>query len=263
VNETLDLERELYEETLPQTARVLIDVIGLIDPATHYHTVRISERVTAVGERMGLEPSWEYRLAATVSQLGMVAMPPGTVEKYRSGETLRPADQAIVDTHAETAYKLLVTVPRLERVARMVLMQHDPPGSRPSDHTRPDDDDVVAIGAHLLDVVQSYEQLLVMGMNPIEAIEQLREGPGLAFRYAVIDTLAELGIGTADLLHREVMLPELEPDMILNEDLRTTGGLLLLAHGTRLTPAHLKRVGRFAASAGLQEPIDVLVADWD
>lgn len=259
----VEAEKELLEQTLRQTVGVLIDVLGLIDPATHHHSVRVSDRVAALCEAMAIDGAWEYTLAATLSQLGMIALPGSVVEKYRRGDKLRPADQELMESHPESAHNLLERIPRLERVAKMVLIQHDPPGSRPLSPDDPDDEDRVAIGGHLLDVSLRYEQLLAMGRTPAESIDLLREGSGPPFRFAIIDALAEMGLGTANFVHREATLADLAEGMLLDAELRTLGGLLLLASGTQLTQAHLERVRRFSASSGVEEPIQVLIPDWD
>jgi response regulator RpfG family c-di-GMP phosphodiesterase len=118
----VEAEKELLEQTLRQTVGVLIDVLGLIDPATHHHSVRISDRVEAISETLGLDGAWEYSLSATLSQLGMIALPASIVEKCRRGEQLRPADQELMESHPESAHNLLERIPRLERVAKIVLM---------------------------------------------------------------------------------------------------------------------------------------------
>lgn len=259
----VEAERELLEKTLRQTVGVLIDVLGLIDPATHHHSVRISDRVADLCIAMAIDEAWEYTLAATLSQLGTIALPGSVVEKYRRGEKMRPGDQELMESHPESAHNLLERIPRLERVAKMVLIQHNPPGSRPLSPEDPDDEDRIAIGGHLLDVSLRYEQLLTMGRTPAEAVDELREGSGPPFRFALIDALAEMGVGTANFVHREAALAELEEGMLLDAELRTVGGLLLLATGTQLTRAHLERVRRFSTSSGIEEPIDVLIPDWD
>ena len=253
----------LPPETLHETVHTLLDVIGLIEPATHHHTVRISDRVAAMCERLDLSGTWEYTLAALLSQLGTIALPSRTVERYRRGEALRAEDQAIMDGHPESAHNLVDHIPGLERVARMVRIQNSPPPSRPLNPDSPNTEDRVAIGGHLLDVAIRYEQMLAAGRTPAEAIERLREGPGTAFRFRIIDALAEIGVGTAKFVHRQAELDELEEGMYLDNELRTIGGLLLLAGGTQLTRAHLDRVRRFARNAGIEEPIDVLISDWD
>lgn len=252
-------ERELLEETLKQTVAVLIDIIGLIDTKTHEHSIRIRQRVASLCDALHLEPSWEYTLAATLSQLGTIALPADAVDRYRRGEPLAGADQLMMDAHPQSAHNLLIKIPRLERVARMVLNQHRPPGTRPLNVEEPDDDDIVAIGAHLLDLAARYERMLSRGLTPAETVDRLRRGNGPPFRATALSALASLGQRKAHLVHKRAPFEQLEPGMLLEADLKTLGGLLLLAMGTELTDAHLERARRFESSAGIDEPIDVLV----
>ncbi|MDJ0923529.1 MAG: response regulator [Acidimicrobiia bacterium] len=259
----IEAERELLEKTLRQTVQVLIDIIGLIDADTHRHSVRISQRVSGLCDALGLERSWEYTLAATLSQLGAIALPSVVVDRFRRGEALGKADQKMMNTHPQSAHNLLVRIPRLERVAQMVLLQNEPPGTRPLNTDDPGDEDIVAIGAHLLDVSLRYEKMLAQGLTPADAVVRLRDGSGPPFRVAAVNALDELGRDTARYVHRELSLTDLEPGMLLDADLKTLAGLMLLATGTELTAAHLERASRFAAHGGVEEPIDVLVHTTD
>lgn len=256
----VETERELLEKTLRQTVGVLIDIIGLIDPQTHKHSVRLSERVTSLCDALALDHAWEYTLAATLSQLGTIALPADVVERYRAGEQLRPADLRMVADHPQSAHNLLVKIPRLERVARMVLMQERPPGSLPANASDPDDEDVVAIGAHLLDVSLRYEKMLARGLTPNEAVQRYPDG-GPPFRADLLRALTQLGSKKANFVHRRASLAQLEPGMLLDRDLNTADGLKLLGKGTELTTAHIERVHRFRDANGIEEPIDVLVPE--
>ncbi len=252
-------EQELLEQTLRRTVEVLIDVLGLVDPSTHRESSGLRDRVGEICTRMGLDNAWEFEVAALLSQLGTIALPTDAVDKYRRGEPLGEDDRALMDQHPQSAYSLLVKIPRMERIARMVLSQSRPPGSRPVNPEAPDDDDVVAMGAHLLDVALTYERLIANRRTAAEALDKLRRQAGPPFRTAILDALASNGQKQAEWLHLRAQLDDLEPGMKLEEDVEAKSGLLLLAEGQSLTDAHLERLRRFAATSGIVEPIRVLV----
>jgi hypothetical protein len=76
----------------------------------------------------------------------------------------------------------------------------------------------------------------------------------------LLDALASV---LADRSHREprdLRAAELEVSMVLAADVRTTGGLKLVAKGQELTPSLLERIANYARMAsGIQEPVQVYV----
>lgn len=256
----VEAERELLEHTLRKTVEALVDVLGLVDQATHRESMHLRDRVRALCVELGLENTWEFEVAALLSQLGVIALPPDAVDKYRRGVTLAAGDQVMMDQHPQSAYSLLVKIPRLERISRMVLAQLRPPGSRPLDAAAPDDDDIVAMGAHLLDVAVTYERLTARGATAAAAVAQMRRQPGPPFRLRLLDALDGIDAARHDLVPKRLRLGDLHPGMLLDQQVETMDGVMLLAAGAAITEAHLQRMQRFAASSGIREPISVLVA---
>lgn len=256
----VEAERELLEHTLRKTVEALVDVLGLVDQATHRESMHLRDRVAALCRTLGLDNTWEFEVAAMLSQLGVIALPADAVDRYRRGVTLAPGDRVMMDQHPHSAYNLLVKIPRLERISRMVLAQLRPPGSRPLDPEAPDDDDMVAMGAHLLDVAVSYERLTARGATAAAAVAQMRQRPGPPFRLRLLDALEGIDAARHDLVPKRLRLGELQPGMLLDQQVETTDGVMLLAPGAAITEAHIQRMQRFAASTGIREPIAVLVA---
>jgi CheY-like chemotaxis protein len=253
-------ERELLEDTLQRTVAVLIEVLGLVDPDAHHASARLRDRVRALCDRLQLDDIWQFELASMLSQLGTIALPPEAVARFRTGQSLSPADQMLLDGHPQSAYNLLVKIPRLEPVARMVLAQERPPMSRPLRPEEPDADDLVAVGAHLLNVATEFDRLRGR-MTAVDAIQVLRSEGGPPFRQALIDALETDTTGIAALVAKRVGVDDLEAGYILNEDVVTHRGLLLLSKGQQLTGAHLERIRAFSESTGVPEPIEVLVEE--
>ena len=253
-------ERELLEETLRGTVEVLIDVLGLVDPATHRESAALRDRVRSISSHLELPDPWEFEVAALVSQLGTIAFPSDALHRLRSGRTLSDTDRQLLDQHPQSAYHLLGKIPRLGRVARMVLAQLNPPGTRPMRPDDPDDDDRVAMGAHLLNVALTVERSTANRRSLQSVVDELRRGAGPPFRQAVIDALEEATTDT-NLVRAALSVAELRRGMTLAHDVYAVGGLLLLAEGQILTEAHLQRLHRFRSTTGVEEPIAVLVPE--
>lgn len=259
----LNAERELLDGTLQQIVRVLIELIGLVDPAVQRASSDLRKLVAGMCATLELDNAWEYELAARVSQLGTIALPATIVEKYRAGRELSSADRAVFDGHPQAAYNLLLQIPRLDRVARMVLAQNRPPGARPLDIDAGDEDDMVAAGAHLLDVAGRFQRLLSKHLPPREAIDKIRKTAGPPFRFKAIDALELHAGGGRQFIHASVQVDGLEPGMILEEAVTSIAGLMLLAEGNEVTEALIERIRRYADSSGVVEPIRTLIPAID
>src|SRR5690606_9514148 len=76
-------------------------------------------------ERLGLRDRWTYELAAMLSQIGCIALPPDTLERAYAGQVVSANEQQMLEAHPETGYRLLASIPRLETVAEMIKRQSD------------------------------------------------------------------------------------------------------------------------------------------
>lgn len=255
----LHAEQELLDGTLQQIVRVLIELIGLVDPNLQKASSELQALVAGMCRSLELKDSWEYELAAQVSHLGTIALPSSIVERQRTGQALSATDKQLYDSHPQSAYNLLVQIPRLGRVARMVLAQNAPPGSRPMSLDTPDEDDIVAIGAHLLSITSGFQSLLAQQRTPEDAIEHLRRLPGPPFRFQALDCLAQSTASRGKYVHASVKVAELEPGMILDDAVTSTAGLMLLAAGHEVTSANIERIRSYAESSGVVEPIRALI----
>jgi hypothetical protein len=61
----------------------------------------------------------------------------------------------------------------------------------------------------------------------------------------VVDTLDNLELETRPIEARTCLLPDLECDMVLQENVRTASGMLLVAKGTQINYALLARLRNF------------------
>lgn len=255
----LHAEKELLGGTLQQIVRILIELIGLVDPALQKASSALQVLVAGMCRSLGLEDSWEYELAAQVSHLGTVALPSSIVERHRTGQALSATDKQLYDSHPQSACNLLVQIPRLGRVACMVLAQNRPPGSRPMNLNAPDEDDIAAIGAHLLSIASGFQSLLAQQRTPGDAIDHLRRLPGPPFRFRALDCLAESNAHREDFVRASLKVNELEPGMILDDAVTSTAGLMLLAAGHQVTRANIEKIRSYAESSGVVEPIRALI----
>jgi response regulator RpfG family c-di-GMP phosphodiesterase len=235
-------EKELLEKTLRGSVKVLTDVLSLVNPAAFSRGVRVGKYVQHIVKELHLNTPWQFEIAGMMSQLGCVTLDTETLEAVYSGKRLSAAEQARYDTHASVAGELLSNIPRLEAVAHMIAKQDSsPPSSSAGVDLR---QDPVVLGAQILKVAIAYDQLLNGGSSHEESLSSLLSRPE-QFAPLVVDALANLERETQGMEARKCLISELQCDMVLQEDVRTGDGMLLVAKGTRISYALLARLRNF------------------
>ncbi|MFI7585860.1 response regulator [Spongisporangium articulatum] len=234
----LRAERDLLESTLGGAVEVLTELLSMANPDAFAWTQRLRTLVERVAELLEIE-DWRLPLAAMLSQIGCLAVPPEVLRRGRTGAGLSPEEQAAYDARRDVAQHLLERIPRLEQVAAWV-------GGRGSDEP----------AARLLETVLAYlEQLDRLG-SPTRALRRLETIGG--YPPEVLEALDEAAVDLAQQGERRVLpLAAVRPGMVLEDDVLTSTGLTLVRRGDRITDAVVLRLENFAASVGVVEPIVV------
>jgi response regulator RpfG family c-di-GMP phosphodiesterase len=82
-------ERDLLEQTLAGSVKVLIDVLSLLHPTAFQRTRLLRGWMLQVAKRMDLSYVWELDIAATLSPIGLITIPPEIYAKVRDGAERR------------------------------------------------------------------------------------------------------------------------------------------------------------------------------
>ncbi len=184
----------------------------MVSPASSSRASRLQRYVTAMAAEVGLAEHWEWPLAARLSQIGCVTLPKEILSKVDAGQVLDEPEQRLYDLHPELASKLLAAVPRLEDVAAIVAAQ-----AKPVSGDLPSDVDIRATGQMLLHAAREFDRLIVGGIKPQAAAEQLRLADG-GVPTKMAQALASLSLTNLPWVIRQITLRELAPGMFLEED---------------------------------------------
>jgi DNA-binding response OmpR family regulator len=244
-------ERQLLEQTLRGTIKVLSELLSLINPTAFGKAVRIQRYVRHVTTSLNLtHESWQYDVAAMLSQIGCVTLPPNTLEAVNAGETLSELEQQRYQLHASVAHDLLVQVPRLEGIAMMVCRQHSAPGT-PTD-------DPITLGAQILRACLAFDHHVTRGLAMPAALIALRTRPD-EFNARIVNGLASLTFDTMSYQPVAVPIARLEAGMIIDQEVRTRSGLLLVTKGQETTFPMLVRLKNFHQNGAIDDVIQVRV----
>jgi FixJ family two-component response regulator len=247
-------EKQLLEQTLSGSVQVLTEVLSLVNPAAFSRAERARRYICHVVQAMKLGNSWQYEVAAMLSQLGCVTLPPETVEALYKGQTLTAEEQAQVAAHPSVAYDLLSRIPRLEPIAWMIEHQNRPipPDGGPEQAD-------IRKGAELLRLVLAYEDAIHRGSSRNEAAHLLaRLNP--KFSPEFFSTLVSLDPSAEGDEVKSCRIEDLAPGMIVQQEVRAHDGTLVLSKGQEITATVIFRLTNLQSRRSIPAKINVSIS---
>jgi response regulator RpfG family c-di-GMP phosphodiesterase len=250
-------ERELLEKTLQGSVKVLTEMLSLVNPLAFSRAMRVASTVRQLAAERHLRDCWKYELAAMLSQLGCLTLLPETLEAAFAGKPLPDDDRQRFEAHPTLARELIGQIPRLEEVAEMIARQreaHDPTLAKPAGTSR----DVATTGARLLRLAIDLDELTTTGTTHAAALEHLQRQAD-QYDPFLLKALSRIESQGAGLQASHVPVWSVDVGMVIQQDIRTIGGVILLTKGQEVTSALLKRFQNFVRIGAVAGEVSVLV----
>jgi hypothetical protein len=233
-------ERQLLEETLHGSVRVLVEVLTLIDPVGSSRALRLQRYVQHIIRALALDNAWALEVAAMLSHLGAL--------------TLATSEASTADsprTHASIGYQLLKNIPRLDAVAGIISRQEEPVD--PADAKIAFcDRDPIRRGGQVLRVAIEFDAGTFSGVKRNVVLLRMQQRPN-DFDRAVVDSLQNVEVPERTFESRTEALADLAVGMILDEDLRNALGMLIVPRGQEITRPVLLRLTHFGSPKELRD----------
>jgi response regulator RpfG family c-di-GMP phosphodiesterase len=249
-------ERVLLEQTLHGCVKALTDILAQANPVAFSRGVRARDYAAELVAHQGIADGWQVEIAAMLSQVGCVSLPPETVERIYRGQDLSPEEQALVDRLPAIADALLAGIPRLEEVRAMVRYQakHYDGGGIPDDRVR---GERIPWGARALKVVLDFDALQEQGMTDAEAIGVMRDRAGW-YDPEMVDAFGTLRhVTTTEAPFQDLLLRSVRVGMVFVDDVRTRSGALLIARGQEVTVSLAERLRTLALRPDVVQTVRV------
>jgi FixJ family two-component response regulator len=246
-------EKQLLEQTLSGSIQVLTEVLSLVNPAAFSRAERARRYMHHIVTAMSLGNPWQYEVAAMLSQLGCVTLAPETIDAVYSGQKLSPNEQAQYDAHPSVAYELLSKIPRLEPIAWMIEHQN-----RPVSEVGDSNMAGMRVGAEILRITLAYEKLIRKGTSRTEAAHSLAR-QNKNFSPEFFQALVTLDPNVEEGEIRKCLIEELSPGMIIQQEVHTREGALLVSKGQEVTPALIFKLKIFHARRAIGGSVTVSV----
>ena len=246
-------ERELLEETLHGSVKVLTEVLSLVRPLTFSRGSRLRGYVASIVDGLGLSERWQFDLAAMLSQVGCITMPDAILERFHSGQALSPEQKEAFNAHPAAGEALVAKIPRLDAVAKMIGAQLTPYQALRSAELSKEE----GMGAAMLKVGLDFDHIVVAERAPASrAFEIMRQRDGWYWHEA-LNALEKAEQSRSARRTADMTAAELRPGMVLDQDVTNKNGLLLVARGQDISFAVLRRLRVMAEQGQLAEPFRV------
>jgi CheY-like chemotaxis protein len=243
------VERELLEKTLNGAVKTLSDLAHLTSPTLTERSGALRSMVVHMAAQLHLPDPWQYELAATLCLIGCITLPFDAFEHAYVADKASGEEMKMYRAHPDVGFRLLSRIPRLENVAEMIRLQQVETSNWGSN-------DVTERGSRMLKTAQELDRRTLRGVPFQTACDQLRAAPG-KYPTAFLDALKGYSPARVHFEVKRLPSAQLLPGMILDDDVVTENGLMVISKGTTLTVTLIERVQNFARTRGVREPIQV------
>ncbi len=251
-------EKELLENTLMGSIKVLTDVLSAVSPEAFGRSMRITRCVRHLVSKFGLSSPWRFEAAAMLSQLGCVTLDPEVIQAAYLRTNLSPADKARFEAHPKAARDLLISIPRLEPIAWMISQQFANEAAHDVPHGPTLPVDALVFGAKLLKLAVAFDDLRIQGLSEEDAIARLRHRTN-DFGQDLVNALMDMKVEGGTMEPRKVSTTKLSAGMILLQEIRNKAGMLVVAKGQEITHALLIKLANFSRAGTIEKEIMALV----
>lgn len=239
-------EKELLATTLTASVKTLTEVLAMVAPWAFQRSAFAQSCVLHALPKLEWPDGWIYTIAASLSQIGCVGVPADIVQADSAQRKLSEDEKKLLREHPDVAGRLVERIPRLDLVAEIIRCQNKEAAfDAPIEVIR---------GSQLLRASLELERHASRGRSLERPWEILRAMQPAIPEY-IIKSLADFRANVAGV--RIARFRELRPGWVLDEDIRTTNGLMVLTKGHELTDTAISALHRLLAANAVKEPIRV------
>lgn len=254
-------ERELLEGTLNGSVKLLMDMLSMVAPDVFGKTVVIQEMVGKLMDSFYQGDTWNLNLAAMLSNIACVTLPPETLAKIGSNKTLSPQEKLMITRLPEVGRNLISNIPRLELVAEIIFYQHKlfNGSGFPADDRSGEN---IPLESRILKVLHDLEDYKSQGLEANQALKHMAAATG-SYDPTILNEVARIFAHNANAVASNTIinttLSGLQPGHVLASNIENMEGKLLYSAGHKITGTMIERLLNYHQITKLKEPIQVSV----
>lgn len=245
-HELIVAEKELLRDTLRGSINVITDILTMVAPDVFGKSNQAREYIKDLHDEMAFEAYWQVDLAVTLYLIGFILIPDSIITKVTSAEMLSPDEVEMYNNFPEISAKIINNIPRLGKVAEIIenitYENITPETPLPSKAIRAVND--------FLDISKRTSKL--------DAIHYMARMANI-YDPEIVSHLENIIKNKGEFKLRELYVKDLKEGMILDEDITTIDGLLLIKKDHTLNDSSIQRLNNYGKACGIKEPIKILL----
>lgn len=261
----INLERELNQKFTTikrnyfQTIHMFNQLLEIYNEDLGGHCRRVGKLASFLAERHpNIQPE-DYPVveaAGLLHDIGLIGLPDTLVTKSLIEMTGEEKD--LYHTHSERGELILNEIDLLRPVSRLVRMHHEQSNGKgfPDGLTG----DQIPLAAKLINAASIYDNLIYRDKIPLEKIpEKLQQQRGYQIEPDFVDILLEINLiniqKEAQKTDNLISLDDLEPGMILSQDVRMRTGAFVMASNTTIDAAIIDKLKRYLQLGNITDKV--------
>lgn len=253
LHQLLKSEKDLLENTLKGAIKVLVETLSMVAPSAFSRAFHIKKTVSHIAKQTRQKNQWELEIAAMLSQIGSIVLPPELIKKVFSAIELTDAERKMCSSTPDIAAKLVESIPKLENVAKMIRYQKATDDEFRTLNGRALD------GARILRIACALDYITLRESSSIQqAIKNLSTQFTSPQDKIFISCLASLQLNKESITLKELKIADLRSGMVLEDDVLGLNESIILCKGQTLNNPLIDRLINFSKGTGVKEPIRVI-----
>jgi response regulator RpfG family c-di-GMP phosphodiesterase len=245
-------EKELLNNTLKGTLKLLIDLISLSIP----QSLNIGSQARAVARKIGVKTGdielWELEVASLLSNIGLLLLPNDIIQKKAEGKDLSSSEAAVFHSHPELGANLLKNIPRFEKISDAILHMNNNYSSKNDVNIA---NESIPIYSRILKISNDYIQYIQLNKTPLEAYEKMLE---IYYQYdpKLLELLLSEVVGSENNRKiKQIQLMELKSGMVVAKDIVDERETVLFKKDKEITEPIIIRLQQISNVRKIVQPL--------
>lgn len=253
-------EKELLGRTYNGIINVLSQILAIVNPVAQSKANRLKQYCRHITDEIHLEEKFIVEVAAMLSQLGCITISQETLERYEYGGTLDENELQQIKKNNILVQKLLMNIPMFEDIAEILALS-DKQIHKSDSSSRDYKQHNLKLSGKILQVANGIDRYITSGVSPLDAISLLKDD--IHFNdNELVDSLNTYDFNIKNMIRMYVCANELNTKMIIDSDIYSTNGVLLVKKGQSVTYQILSSLKNFSRNVGITEPFAVLTPTY-
>jgi len=251
----LTAEKDLLDNTLKGSVKVLSELLSLANPAAFSSGYRIKGLVEKIAAKLSIHNIWQLEISALMSQIGCITLPTEILNKLYAGRKLESDEEEMYLHHPKVGARLLENIPRLETVVGIIENQLKTFSEIEEDEKLAYD---IGIGAQILKIAIDHDLLQFKGLSHNGAVGELNKNSHL-YNPKVLEALKSIKVVEDHDRVVSLNVIDITVGMIAEENIVAQNGIMIAPKGQKITWPVLQGINNFSRQVGVKEPLVVRI----